>query len=300
MQSISDGRSRDDPGELFASHRPRMRRIAFRLLGSLWSADDAVQETWLRFQRAEVDSIENVEAWLNTVVSRVCVDQLRWRAARPEDPDAEIIADEDPSAAGPEALALRADEVGEAMHLVLEVLNPRERLAFVLHDVFGLSFDDIAPILDRTPVNARQLASRARRRIRGAEGAAERARHREATDAFLAAAREGDFGGLLQLLDPEVELRSDDEVVALAAADAEHGAPLLRNRVRGADAVARVFAGRAALARTGLLDGLAVVVYAPEGAPKAFYLLHTARGRIDRIDAIGQARQLEDLAITLG
>lgn len=285
---------------VFAEHRPRLRALAYRVLGSHWNTEDAVQETWLRFQRADADSIENVEAWLTTVVSRVCIDQLRKQQARHEEPAVEAAVDRPAAdATGPEAMAVRADQIGAAMQLVLEFLNPLERLSFVLHDVFGLAFDEIAPIIGRSSANARQLASRARRRIRAVDATAERAQRREAVEAFLSAARDGNFGHLLQLLDPEVELRSDDAVVALTSAGANQGAPLLESSTRGADAVARVFAGRAELAQTARVDGLPALVYAPSGTAEAVYLIHFAGGRITRIDAIADPRGLSDLTITL-
>jgi RNA polymerase sigma-70 factor (ECF subfamily) len=185
------------------------------------------------------------------------------------------------------------------MLVVLDALSPLERLAFVLHDVFGLSFDDIAPIVERTPTAARQLASRARRRVRGVDLPAERMRQREAVGAFLRAARDGDFGTLLQLLDPEVELRTDAGAVAIAAPHAEQGAPLLRRHARGADAVARVFAGRAEQTEIALVDGFPGAAYAPGGVPQAVYAVHLQGGRIVRIDVIGDAAHIAELAIGL-
>lgn len=290
----------------FAAQRARLRRIAYRMLGSHWDAEDAVQETWLRLQRTDLDKIENLEAWLTTVISRVSIDQLRARGARHEDTEAEL-PDEDPrleskgpEPSSPEADAVLGEELGTAMVIVLDALGPLERLAFVLHDIFGMPFDEIAPILERTPTAARQLASRARRRIRDVDLVAERGRRREAVDAFLSAARQGDFGGLLQLLDPEVELRSDAEVIATAAPYADSGAPLLQAEARGADAVARVFAGRADLAEPAFVEGIPGVVYAPAGVPSAIYAIELRNGRITRIEAIGRASQLEDLAIVFG
>ncbi len=284
----------------FAAQRPRLRAIAYRMLGSYFDAEDAVQEAWLRLQRADAGAIENLEAWLTVVVSRVCVDQLRGKESRHEDLAAEL--PDDGSAAqsrGPEASALHAEELGTAMLAVLETLGPLERLALVLHDMFGLSFDDIAPIVERTPAAARQLASRARRRVRGVDVTAERARQREAVSAFLRASRDGDFGMLLQLLDPEVELRSDAEVVAAAAAYGADGAPLLQSRLHGADAVARIFAGRAQQTQVAIIDGMLGAAYAPARAPQAIYTFRFAGDRITRIDVLGAADQLADLAVTL-
>lgn len=284
----------------FVAQRPRLRSIAYRMLGSYFDAEDAVQETWLRLQRADTGVIENLEAWLTVVVSRVCVDQLRGRESRHEDLAAEL--PDDGSAGqygGPEAAALHTEELGTAMLAVLETLGPLERLALVLHDMFGLSFDDIAPIVERTPAAARQLASRARRRVRGVDVTAERARQREAVSAFLKASRDGDFGMLLQLLDPEVELRSDAEVVAAAAAYSADGAPLLQSRLSGADAVARVFAGRAEQTQVAIIDGILGAAYAPARTPQAIYTFRFEGDRITRIDVIGAPDPLADLSVIL-
>lgn len=284
----------------FEEQRQRLRAIAHRSLGSLWDAEDAVQETWIRLQAADSAAIENVPAWLTTVVSRVCIDQLRRRAARPED-----LGDELPDTApelfsdSPDAQVLHAEEVNAALQVILDALGPLERLAFVLHDVFGLSFDDIAPIVERTPTNARQLASRARRRIRGVNVEEERKRRGEAVEAFLRASRHGDFGGLLQLLDPEVELRTDTEAVAAASSAADQGAPLLQSRLRGADAVARAFSGRAALVRVALVNGLPGGVYADAGEPRAVYLVRVDSGRITGIDVIASPGRIAELEITI-
>jgi RNA polymerase sigma-70 factor (ECF subfamily) len=282
----------------FAALRPRLRGIAYRLLGSHWDAEDAVQEAWLRLQRADLAKIDNLEAWLTVVISRVSVDQLRARGARHEDVGADVPDhDPGPEPTGPEDDAVRAEELGTAMMIVLDTLGPLDRLAFVLHDVFGLPFDEIAPIIERTPAAARQLASRARRRVREVDLAAERGRRHHAVGAFLKAARSGDFGALLQLLDPEVELRADAEVIATAAPYADSGAPLLQARVRGADAVARVFAGRADLALPALIDGFPGVVYAPDGSPVAVYAIRIRDGKIIAVEAIGRTDHLADLKI---
>jgi hypothetical protein len=185
------------------------------------------------------------------------------------------------------------------MLVVLDALSPLERLAFVLHDIFGLSFERIAPIVERTPTAARQLASRARRRVREVDVEAERSRQREAVEAFLRASREGDFGTLLRLLDPEVELRADADVVAAAAPYSEYGAPLLTTRARGADAVARVFAGRARETRWAEVDGLVGAAYAPDGVLQALYSVRIRDGRITRIDVVGATDVLADIPVTL-
>lgn len=286
----------DELAAVFAAHRPRLRRLAHRMLGSHWDADDAVQETWLRLQRADAASIDTVGAWLTTVTSRVCVDLLRKRSSRHEDLDADL-PDDDAGLAhsGPEALAVSAEDVAVALALVLDSLGPLERLAFVLHDVFAMPFEDVAPIVERTPAAARQLASRARRRVRTVDVPATVSGHQVAVEAFLMAARDGDFAALLQLLDPEVELRADDDVVALAAPHADDGAPLLEARVRGADAVARVFAGRAADVVPTRVDGLPAAVYATGGIARALYLVRLEAGRIAAIDVVADPAHLDDL-----
>ncbi|HVT67596.1 MAG TPA: sigma-70 family RNA polymerase sigma factor, partial [Trebonia sp.] len=201
--------------ERFEGERPRLRAVAYRMLGSAAEAEDAVQEAWLRLSRAGAEGIESLPAWLTTVVGRVCLNMLRARAAHREDP-LDALLSEPPAAGGaagpdPEEEALLADSVGLAMLVVLDTLAPAERVAFVLHDMFDLPFEDIAPIVDRTPAAARQLASRARRRVKGAQpdDESDTARRREIVDAFLAASRNGDLAGLLRVLDPDVVFRPD-------------------------------------------------------------------------------------------
>src|ERR687888_1904173 len=200
--------------ERFEQHRPRLRAVAYRMLGSLAEADDAVQDAWLRLSRSKAEQIDNLGGWLTTVVARECLHLLRARGHRREDPlaahlpDPVIVPDGDDD---PEQEALLADSVGLALLVVLDALAPAERLAFVLHDLFGVSFDEIAPIVGRTPAAARQLASRARRRVQGATptGEVDVARQRQIVEAFMAASRDGNLQGLLSLLDPDVVLRTD-------------------------------------------------------------------------------------------
>src|SRR5918996_1057553 len=218
---------RDLLADRFEANRTHLRAVAYRMLGSVSEADDAVQEAWLRLsRRSDPDDLDNLRAWLTTVVARVCLDTLRSRRSRREEPldtriPEPIVSRED--GMEPEHEALLADSVGLALLVVLETLNPAERLAFVLHDMFAVPFDEIAPIVDRSPEAARQLASRARRRVRGTAPDADLARQREVVDAFLAASREGDFEALLALLDPDVVLRADG--------------PDARRHLRGAPAV---------------------------------------------------------------
>src|SRR5437660_11233397 len=267
--------------ERFEANRADMRGVAYRMLGSLSEADDAVQETWLRFNRAGASGIENLGGWLTTVVARVCLDMLRSRKSRGEQPldgpmPDPIVSRED--GADPEEEALLADSVGLAMLVVLEKLAPAERLAFVLHDMFAMPFDEIAPIVGRSPAAARQLASRARRRVQGAptDSSADRDRHREVVDAFLAASRGGDFGALLALLDPEVVLRADPTAVVVGAT----------KLVTGAQAVAETFAGRARVARLALIDGAPGAVWAQGGKPRVVFAFTIKGEKIVAIDLI--------------
>jgi RNA polymerase sigma-70 factor (ECF subfamily) len=283
----------DALAERFEAHRGRLRAVAFRVLGSADEADDAVQEAWLRLSRSDADAIDNLGAWLTTVVARVALNQLQSRSTRREAP-LELSADEVSPAARPEDEVLLADSVGVALMVVLDTLTPAERLAFVLHDLFAVPFEDVAAIIDRSPAAARQLASRARRRIQGsgpddtsAEGVADRARQRQVVEAFLAASREGDFAGLLRLLDPAAEVRAD-------AATAAQGAPAL---VRGASAVAETFVGRAKAARLALVDGVAGAVWSRGGTPQVVFAFTVEGGRVTGIELLSNPETLAALDI---
>jgi RNA polymerase sigma factor (sigma-70 family) len=290
--------------EQFEANRAHLRRVAYRMLGSRSEADDAVQEAWMRLSRADTSGVENLDGWLTTVVARVCLDMLRSRRSRRED-SLESRATE--SAVGsqapgdPEQEAVLADSVGVALLAVLETLAPAERVAFVLHDMFDLSFDEIAPIVGRTPAAARQLASRARRRVRGTAVSpeADRGRQREIVGAFLAAAREGDFAGLLAVLDPEVVLRADAAAVLGSAAREAAGAPKLAPEVRGAAAVAEAFAGRARGAQLALVDGAVGAVWAPGGRPRAVFRFTVSDGKIAEIDVIVDPERVRGLEVVL-
>lgn len=251
----------------FEASRAHLRSVAHRMLGSLAEADDAVQEAWLRLARADASGVENLRAWLTTVVARVCLDMLRSRRTRREAP----AADAD-SVAGPEDVQRSvelADSIGLAMLVVLETLSPAERVAFVLHDMFNLPFDDIAPIVSRSPAAARQLASRARRRVQGQPAApgADRARRREVVEAFLAASRGGDFSALLAILDPAVVLRADAAMVAASLARIGD-TPELAPETHGAEEVAKRFHGRLRMAQLAEVDGEAGLVFAFGGPPR--------------------------------
>ena len=270
----------------FEAHRPHLRAVAYRMLGSLTEADDAVQDAWERLSRAGADGIENLGGWLTTVVARVCLNMLRSRNTRREEslealvPDPIVSRDEDLQ---PEQEALLADSVGLALQVVLDTLTPAERLAFVLHDMFDMTFQEIAPMVGRTPDAARQLASRARRRVRSADTRApdpDLARQRAVVDAFFAAARAGDFGALVAVLHPDVVLR----------ADFSPGHPAASRVIRGAEAVARTArlgADPAARLHPALVNGAAGVVITLRGRAFAVLAFTVAEGKITEIDAIG-------------
>lgn len=274
--------------ECFEAHRPRLRAVARRMLGSAAEADDAMQEAWLRLSRSGADGVENMGGWLTTIVARVCLDLLRARQTRREEP----IAEQLPEPAGaadtdPERQTLIADSVGLALLVVLDTLTPAERLAFVLHDMFDVPFDQIAPVIERSPAAARQLASRARRRVRaaGPNPGRDPARQREIVTAFLAASRGGDFAALVALLDPDVALRTDADGVRL-------GAPA---EILGAHAVAGVFAEYSGGVRPALLAGLAGAVWAPGGRIRVAYVFTLTDGTITAIDRIANRDRLQQL-----
>jgi len=275
----------------FEANRAHLRSVAYRMLGSLNEADDAVQEAWIRLARSDASEIGNLGGWLTTVVARVCLDMLRSRKSRREEPMGPHVPE--PTAA-PDATAQEAEmaeSVGLALLVVLQALAPAERIAFVLHDMFDVPFDDIAPIVGRTPAATRQLASRARHRVQGADKAPgpNVAGHKLMVDAFLAAARNGDFEGLLTLLDPDVVFRADPTAVRM-------GGPA---EIRGAAAVARSFQGRAQGARTALVDGAVGVVVAPNGRLMLVLGLTIANGKISRIDVIADPERLGTLELAV-
>ena len=280
--------------EQFEANRAHLRAVAYRMLGSLGEAEDAVQESWLRLSRADTSGVVNLGGWLTTVTARVCLDMLRARGSRHEEPldtnEAAALATHD-EASDPEREALLADSLGLALLVVLDTLNPAERLAFVLHDLFDVPFDEIADIVGRSPDAARQLASRARRRVRGAasDQDTDLTGHRAIVDAFLAAARGGDFAALLELLDPEVALRADAAAVQTGA----------MTDIHGARAVAEHFAGRARGARPALVDGAAAAVWAPGGQTRAVFNFTIANGKITAIEIVADAERLATMRVTL-
>ncbi len=280
--------------EQFEAERPHLRAVAYRMLGSLSEADDAVQESWLHLSRSNTSGVENLGGWLTTVVARVCLDLLRSRNSRREEPlgvhvPDPIVSRED--GIDPEQEALLADSVGLALLVVLDTLSPAERLAFVLHDLFAVPFDEIAPIVGRSPTAARQLASRARRRVQGAAMIpdVDLTRQREVVDAFLAASRGGDFDALLAVLDPDVVLRADRAAVRAGAS----------REVRGAPDVARQFSGRARFAQPALVDGAVGAVWAPGGRPRVVFGFTITRGKIVAIDILADPERLHHLNLAV-
>ncbi len=281
----------------FQTHRDHLRAVAVRMLGSGHEADDAVQEAWLRLSRSDADAVDNLGGWLTTVVARICLDTLRSKARKQEvTPES---SPEPPAATSPEDEALLADSVGVALLVVLDTLEPPERLAFVLHDLFAVPFEEIAPIVGRTPVAARQLASRARRRVQSDRAVpdATAAAQREVVGAFLAAARHGEFDKLLRLLDPDVVLRADAVAVEMAAGRASAGAPDLREEMRGIDAVAQVFAGGAKAARLTTVDGLAGAVVSFGGRPTVVFGFTVRAGRVVAIEIVADPATLAVLEL---
>ena len=282
--------------ERFEANRTHLRAVAYRMLGSLSEADDAVQESWLRLSRSDTHNVENLQGWLTTIVARVCLDMLRSRKSRSEEllgvhlPDP-VVSRED--GIDPEHEALLADSVGLAMLVVLERLAPAERLAFVLHDVFAVPFDEIAPIVGRSRAAARQLASRARRRVATATVIpdADLNRQREVVGAFLAAAHDGDFDALVAVLDPDVVLRAD-----------RGPGPGALTAIRGAQTVAKqalAFSGRTApglIVRPALVNGTAgIVSWRPDGQPFSVMGFMVARGKIVEIDVLADPERLRRL-----
>lgn len=272
----------------FEGQRRHLRAVAFRILGSVSEADDAVQDTWLRLQRTDTSDVENLAGWLTTVVARVSLNVLRSRDAKRETALGDVAIATPADATAPEDEAVLADSVGVAMLVVLETLSPGERVAFVLHDMFGVPFDELAGIVGTSSAAARQLASRARRRVRGStpSGRADDARRREIVDAFLAASRRGDFAALLAVLDPDVVLRADEHAVRLGST----------GKVVGAEAVVAAYTTRARGVRPAIVDGLVTFVAAPGGRLRAVFDLTVVDGRVTAIEVITDPGDIAALA----
>jgi RNA polymerase sigma factor (sigma-70 family) len=283
--------------ERFEEHRTHLRAVAYRMLGSVSEADDAVQEAWLRLSRSDTSGVENLGGWLTTVVARVCLNMLRSRRSRGEEPLGAHVPDPIVSRADgvdPENETLLADSVGLALLVVLDTLAPAERLAFVLHDVFAVPFDQIAPIVGRSSTTARQLASRARRRVQETAPVPDTdlTLQREVVDAFFAAAHDGDFDALVAVLDPDVVLRSDGGVARPGASFVVHGARAVAEQ-------ALTFARLSPFVRPALVNGAAGVVVAPRGRPFSVMGFTVSRGKIVQIDGLADPERLRrlDLAV---
>jgi RNA polymerase sigma-70 factor (ECF subfamily) len=290
----------DDETEQFEEHRGHLRAVAYRMLGSLSEADDAVQETWIRFDRTDTAGVDNLRGWLTTVVSRVSLNVLRSRRTRREDPVMPDVVLDRPGETDPEHAALLADSVGVALLVVLDTLSAPERLAFVLHDIFAVPFEEIAPIVERSPEAARQLASRARRRIQGEATVpdVDVERQREVVDAFLAASRDGDFEALLAVLDPDVVVRADQGAVPAGAV----GAAGSSGPVRGAEAVARramVFAQIGLLTHPALVNGVAGAVTTRDGVAFSVGAFTVRGGKIVALDILADPDRLRELDLTI-
>jgi RNA polymerase sigma factor (sigma-70 family) len=288
---------RDYMAEQFEANRDHLRAVAFRMLGSVSEADDALQESWLRLSRSDSSGVENPGGWLTTMVARVCLDMLRSRRSRAEEPlsvrvPEPIVSPED--GVDPEHEALLADSVGLALLVVLDTLAPAQRLAFVLHDMFTMPFDQIAPIAGCSVTAARQLASRARRRVHRAAATPDpdMTRQRAAVDAFFAASRDGDFAALVAVLDPDVVLRSDGGLARPAASAVIHGGPAVAER-------ALTFARLAPFARPALVNAAAGVVVAPHGRPVSVMGFTVRDGKIVAIDVLADPTRLDQLDLAV-
>lgn len=285
----------------FQAHRDHLRAVAYRMLGSHGEAEDVVQDAWLRMSRADTHDVANLGGWLTTVVARASLDVLRSRKTRAEESlDAQPVehdyADDDRS--GPEDQALLADAMGPALLLVLDRLSPSERIAFVLHDLFGMSFEEVGAVVGRSDIAARQLASRARRRVQGAATPdPDLARQRKVVDAFLAASRGGDLIGLMAVLDPNVVLHAD--AVAVLSAKQAEGAPQLAPEMRGARSVADTFVGRAQTARAAMVAGAAGAAWAPDGTPRVAFAFTVVEDRIVAIEIIADPARISQVEFAL-
>jgi RNA polymerase sigma-70 factor, ECF subfamily len=281
--------------EQFERNRSHLRGVAYRILGATGDADDAVQEAWLRLSRTGAEGVENLGGWLTTVVARVCLDILRTRTSRHEEtldaPEAPELAAEANAGGDPERETVISDSVGLAMLVVLETLAPSERVAFVLHDMFDMPFEEIAPIVGKTEMATRQIASRARRRVRGAQamGEADPVRRREIVGAFLRAARSGDFQALLALLDPNVVVRADAAAQKLGA----------KVEIRGAELVAKRFLTHGRGARVAMVGGLAGLAWAPGGKLRVAFYFSIVNGKIAGVELIADPERIRELGVTL-
>lgn len=292
----------DRLADRFQENRAHLRAVAYRILGSPAEAEDAIQEAWLRLSRSEVDRIENLGGWLTTVVARICLDMLRARKARNEESiQADLLQMPTTAPNGdPVEETQLADSVGSALLMILRTLSPAERVAFVLHDLFALSFEEIASILGRSLVATRQLASRARHRVRGGgESREDESQKRKIVEAFLIASREGRFDDLLRLLDPEILLYADDAAVRTAQANQGKGAPPFQHEMRGAKTIAETFKGRATAAQLALIDGSVGTTWVVNGKPRVAFLFFIGHGIIQEINVVMDPEDLKEMKVGL-
>lgn len=294
---------KDWPAKNFEESRNYLKAIAYRMLGSINEAEDAVQEAWMRLNRSESEEIENLKGWLTTVVSRICLDVLRSRKLRNEKQHSrsrsEIILNSE--SGNPEADLILADSIGPALLIVLDTLTPTERIAFVLHDFFDLSFKEIAQMLDRTEEATRQLTSRARRRVKGVSTPEEEniERQQEVVSAFLAASRNGNFEALIKILHPDVILRADETAVKIAQANKSRGAPQFESEITGAKTVAEIFKGKAAAAQLALIDGVLGATWASGGKPVVAFSFSVQGNKISAIEIVMDQAKLSEIDIEI-
>lgn len=285
----------------FEEARKHLKAVAYQMLGSSGEAEDAVQEVWFRLNKSDSAEIDNLRGWLTTVVARICLDMLRARKSKQEEPlEEHILAMPNEKFGNPESEFMLADSVGPALFLVLELLTPAERIALVLHDIFDLSFDEIAPILDRTEEATRQLASRARRKVRGAKMPQdENDQQQEIVSAFIRAARDGNLEALIRILHPDVVLRADSTAIRVAEVNKDKGAPQFKAVMNGAKAVAETFKGKAAAAQLAWINGAVGGTWAPGGKPVVAFSFKTSGGKITEIGIMMDRDQLEQTEIKI-
>ncbi|WP_413558989.1 sigma-70 family RNA polymerase sigma factor [Bdellovibrio sp. HCB209] len=285
----------------FEDSRKHLKAVAYQMLGSTGEAEDAVQEAWIRLNRSESEKIENLQGWLTTVVSRVCLDMLRSRKSKREESLDSASHENTPETKGnPESENMIADSVGPALLLILDQLTPTERIAFVLHDIFDVSFEEIGPIIDRGEDATRQLASRARRRIKGTPTVQDNSeREREMVSAFLAASRDGNFDALIRLLHPDAVLRADTTAIKISQANKDKGAPQFQPQLTGAETVANTFKGKASAAQLALVNGNYAGTWAPAGKPVVVFSFTFAEGKIMAIEIIMDPDKLNTLNVDI-
>jgi RNA polymerase sigma-70 factor (ECF subfamily) len=288
-------REKDFLFNTFEENRTHLFGVAYRLLGSKVEAEDALQETWIKVSRADTNDIDNIVGWLTTVVARTCLDMLRSKKSRKE--DFSEISEEKMTVESHEEEILLANSMGPALLLVLEKLTPPERIAFVLHDLFDVDFEEIAKILSRSEVATRQLASRARTRIRGAKGESKKEADQKIVSAFLMASRSGDLQGLLQILDPNIILRADSVAIQTSTANKDRGAPQFEKEMRGSGAIAEVFKGRAVAAQAAFINDQAGATWIAGGIPRVVFAFTVVDGKITEIGVIMNQEDLSEMEV---